>query len=100
MKTLVILGLVWLLLAPSFLAPQPAQAATCRTNSDHEICILSIKRSAKNYWEYRARVTIDGKKEPKQIYNCREKRRYFPSAPSRPFAINGAGQLICQFFKK
>jgi len=49
----------------------PAKASVCRNCDNHRICILSIKRSAKNYWEYRAAISFDGIKTPIEVYNCR-----------------------------
>lgn len=49
----------------------PAQASFCR-NSDRLICLLSIKPSAKNHWEYRAAVSIDQVTRPVELYNCRD----------------------------
>ncbi|MEH2027585.1 MAG: hypothetical protein V7K62_29185 [Nostoc sp.] len=62
-----------------FCVVNPAFASVCRNYDDynglrlhHQICILSISRSAKNYWEYRATVSVDGVKRPTEVYNCRE----------------------------
>ena len=44
----------------TFVAMFPAEAYTCRNYNGHQVCILSIKRSAKNHWEYRASVSADG----------------------------------------
>ena len=48
-----------------------ANAAMCRVREawtesnrfEQQVCILKLKRSAKNYWEYRAKVSIDGEKQ-------------------------------------
>lgn len=87
--------------------PLPAQASFCRNSAsvngslqnNHEICILSIKRSAKNYWEYRAIVSIDRVKQPVEVYNCRDRIRVGKNGIV-PFHPNGAGELICRFFQK
>ncbi|GAB4198823.1 MAG: hypothetical protein Fur006_48980 [Coleofasciculaceae cyanobacterium] len=63
---------ILLLLTLSFANAPPAEAALCRTSNDRLICILSIKRSAKNYWEYRAAISVDGVKRPIEVYNCRD----------------------------
>ncbi|MFB2978793.1 hypothetical protein [Microseira sp. BLCC-F43] len=62
---LLLLVTLWFVLA------HPAQASFCRTSDRRVICIKSIKRSAKNYWEYRAVVSIDGVARPLEVYNCR-----------------------------
>ena len=77
----------------------PAQASFCR-NSERLICILSIKRSAKNYWEYRAAVSINHVTRPIELYNCRNRLRVRQDGKVIPFQIHGAGELICNFFQK
>jgi hypothetical protein len=62
-----------LLLTLSWLVAFPAEASFCRSLNDRSICILSIKRSAKYHWEYRAAVSINGIKSPVEIYNCRDR---------------------------
>jgi hypothetical protein len=81
-------------------APLPAFAAFCRHSHNHSICILSIKRSAKNYWEYKAAVSIDGVKRPVEIYNCRDRIRVRPDGTFVWFDDHGAGELICRFLQK
>ncbi len=73
----------------------PAQALTCRTLNQNKICILSIKRSAKNHWEYRAVVSINGQQKPMEIYNCRRKTKIDTQGQTQPFKTQGAGELIC-----
>ncbi|MGF1497265.1 MAG: hypothetical protein ACFB8W_10640 [Elainellaceae cyanobacterium] len=73
-----------------------AQPDLCRILNNHTICILSIKRSAKNYWEYRAAVSVDGVKRPVEVYDCRDRRRTQPNGIVTPFEPQGAGDLICQ----
>ena len=71
-------------------------APTCRTVNNHTICLLTIKRSAKNYWEYRASVKIDDQVFPVERYNCRDRVKTDKSGHTIPFQPNGAGPLICQ----
>lgn len=69
----------------------------CRQLGEHQVCLLDIKRSAKNYWEYRAVVKIDGKRQPMAVYSCRDRLRTVKKTGQViPFAPQGAGQLICQ----
>jgi hypothetical protein len=97
-----------LLLVVSFAVASPALASFCRQSNDHTICILSIKRSAKYYWEYRAAVSIDGVKRPTEIYNCRvraartlrERVRVEKDGTVVRFKANDAGELICGLFQK
>lgn len=56
---LVILSFLFFAIIPNF-----AQASTCRNYNHNLICILTIKRSAKYHWLYRASVSINGEKIP------------------------------------
>ncbi|MEM7770520.1 MAG: hypothetical protein AAF327_08420 [Cyanobacteria bacterium P01_A01_bin.37] len=75
---------------------QPAYADFCRTINQHEICLLRVKRSAKNHWEYRASVRIDGEKTPVEIYDCRHHVRIRRDGSREQFQADGAGSLICE----
>lgn len=77
----------------------PVQAAPCRTMNDHEICILTIKRSAKNYWEYRAKVQVDGEVRPMQVYDCRKKIAIQDNKVLELFEQDGTAEVVCSFFK-
>ena len=92
--------LIFLIFAPPVQPVQPAYAAFCRTYHDNTICILSIKRSAKNYWEYRASVKVNGETRPVEIYNCRDRTRIKADGKIVPFESNGAGDLICIMLNK
>lgn len=84
---------VWLL---NFATTQ-AQAQTCRTFNGHQTCALSIRRSAARYWEYRTVVSIDGVKQPLELYNCRDRTRALASDGSLvPFLTGKTGDWICQ----
>ena len=78
----------------------PAQASTCRSYHDNVICIVSIKRSAKYYWEYRAAVSVNGVVRPIEVYNCRDRVRVRKDRAVVPFESNGAGELICSILKR
>ncbi|MBW4505397.1 MAG: hypothetical protein KME64_02625 [Scytonematopsis contorta HA4267-MV1] len=84
----------------NFLIANPAAAATCRNFHGHKICIIDINRSAKNYYEYRASVSVDGIKQPLQTYNCRRKIKITPDGTISRFEPNDPGDLICSIFKK
>ncbi|MGF1590028.1 MAG: hypothetical protein ACFCU7_12425 [Pleurocapsa sp.] len=100
--------LLWLLIFWLGFAPI-ANAAMCRDRYGQQVCILKLERSAKNYWEYRAKVSIDGKKQIEQeIYNCRN-REVYPSGNRTltrkgkypiPFKPNSPGELVCSLFQK
>ncbi len=79
---------------------QPAQAAPiCRTIQDRNICILSLKRSAKNFWEYNAAVSIDGKRGPKENYNCRSRYKTLRNGSIEYFDKDSIGSLVCKIYK-
>jgi hypothetical protein len=78
----------------------PAEASICRNYQGHEICIITIKRSAKNYWEYRASVSVDGIKRPIKVYNCFEQIKVEKDGTVEPFEENDPGKLICSYFQK
>ncbi|MFN6516067.1 MAG: hypothetical protein RMY29_016430 [Nostoc sp. CreGUA01] len=87
-----------LLLILSFLVALPALASVCRNYNGQQICILSINRSAKNYWEYRASVSVDGVKTPIEVYNCRQRVKIQQNGTVLPFEQKSAGEMICSFF--
>ncbi|KOP26173.1 hypothetical protein AMR41_13020 [Hapalosiphon sp. MRB220] len=89
-----------LLIVLFFFVASPVQASVCRNLQGHQICIISIKRSAKNYWEYRAIVSVDGVKSPLEVYNCREQNKLEANGKIVPFADIDAGRLICRYFPK
>ena len=95
-------SLTLLLLITFYLtAALPASASDfCRQIEGKEICIVTIKRSAKNYWEYRATVSIDGGVKPLEIYNCRQRVRVKKDGSTVPFSAGGAGEFICSYFQK
>lgn len=92
---------VLLLLGLLLLAVSPVEAKSlCRSLSDRSICILSIKRSAKNYWEYRAAVSVDGVARPIEIYNCRDRIRIRQDEKVVQFEPKGVGELICNLIQR
>ncbi|MEO0409210.1 MAG: hypothetical protein AAF289_17850 [Cyanobacteria bacterium P01_A01_bin.135] len=74
----------------------PASAKTCRTVDGHRICLISTKRSTKNYWEYRAVVEVDGDRRPLEVYDCRRQQRTTANGKRIPFVPQGPGELICR----
>ncbi len=93
------LTLILVLILPLSIA-LPAKAYTCRNYQEHQICILSIQRSAKNYWEYRVVMSVDGVKTPVEVYNCRSQVKVQQDGTLVPFGSNDPGKLICGFFNK
>ncbi|MDF5715229.1 MAG: hypothetical protein PUP93_15435 [Rhizonema sp. NSF051] len=78
----------------------PASASLCGNRNGHKICILSINRSAKNYWEYRAEVSVDQVKQPMKVYNCRHHIQVEHDGVVMPFQQNDPGHFICSYFSK
>ena len=76
---------------------QPSSANTCRSFGEHEVCVQSIRRSAQRYWEYRTVVSVDGIKQPLELYNCRDRIRTLAFDGSAvPFVTDKTGDWICQ----
>lgn len=93
MKRFILGLLLWLTIA------LPVQAGGCRTVNDQEVCIVSIKRSAKNYWEYRAIVRVDGEVKPLQVYDCRSQTTIQSNKVLELFEQDGTAEAVCSFFK-
>lgn len=97
LKSLILL----LLITFNLTVALPASASEfCRQIEGKKICIVTIKRSAKNYWEYRATVSIDDAVKPQQIYNCRRQVRVQKDGSAIRFSSGGAGEFICSYFQK
>jgi hypothetical protein len=94
LSLLCLVALVW------FTVQQPAFAAICRPWHGHEICILSLKRSAKYYWEYRARLTIDGQRQPRTRYNCRDRTQTPQGKPTTSFGAESVGSFVCNLMQQ
>lgn len=77
-----------------------AHAAYCRTVENHDICILDIQRSAKNYWEYRARVSVDGVARPLAVYDCRDRVLIRSDGSRVPFRTDITGAVVCTLFRR
>ena len=87
--------LFWLGYAPS------SNADMCRNRFEQQVCIVKLKRSAKNYWEYRATVSVDGEKQrAKEIYNCRDRTLTRKGKYPIPFQPDSPGELVCKTFQK
>ena len=96
-----LIALVLVSLSIMFSFAFPANAAiTCRDFNGHEVCILNIKRSAKRYWNYRTTISIDGEKQPTEVYNCRSEYKIQNNGKLVRFKEDGVGNLKCQYFKK
>lgn len=76
----------------------PVEAALCRHVEGRDVCAVKIKRSAKYYWEYRTIISVDGRKKPLEIYNCRDRTVKRKNKYPIPFKADGIGDLICSKF--
>lgn len=83
-----------------FSLPAPAHAAICRSIQGRRICEASLNRTAKNYYEYRAIVTIDGARQPRETYNCRDGFRIQEDGTVIPFEDGDPSPLVCRLYKK
>jgi hypothetical protein len=93
-----VVGMIW---SSMLIVGLPAEAASyCRAIDGHRICILAIKRSAKNYWEYRASVQVDGVERSPAVYDCRDRLRTESDGTVAPFEPAGAGELICKLLDR
>lgn len=91
------LALVTIVVILSSLDCQPAKAAPlCRQIEGHQTCILSIKRSAKYFWEYRVVISVDGTPRPIEKYDCRQRIRIGQGKKAIPFSRDRVGNLICK----
>ena len=96
------IGVICLIIGLSALAiPRllPAQASSCRIVNGHEVCILRMKRSAKRYWEYRARVQVDGVRRPMERYDCRDRLRLPSDGTIVPYWQDESVDVVCALFK-
>ncbi len=73
-----------------------AIAASCYQTHSHTVCLIDIKRSAKQFWNYRAVVSVDGVARSQEVYNCRDRQRVRTDGRVVPFETNGVGDLICR----
>lgn len=72
------------------LGSSPAAAAlTCRTVGEQRVCLESVKRSAKYFWQYQAVVSVDGTALPLQAYDCRQAPAVQPTLATTPTADDG-----------
>jgi hypothetical protein len=78
----------------------PARAEFCRHVEGHQICIVSIKRSAKNYWQYQAMVTTDGVARPPASYDCREQLITDLDGNTASFRSRLDGKIVCSLYRR
>jgi len=64
------------------------------------VCVVDIKRSAKNYWEYRAIIKVGDETRPSEIYNCRDRIRWIDNDIWIPFKSQGVEDWICRVLRQ
>ncbi|MFQ3616586.1 MAG: hypothetical protein SNJ57_20325 [Cyanobacteriota bacterium] len=80
----------------------------CRVVDGHSVCVLSLQRSAKNFWEYRAAVSVDGAVRPVEVYDCRDRSasqnenrlRHRADGKTVPFSKDIAGAIVCRIYRR
>ena len=94
--------LLSLLIVASFFISPSIEADTCKLWSGNKVCIVRIKRSAKYYWEYRTILSVDGKKQPEVVYDCRHFSYSRPDKTRVYFEDDSEdlGNFICSLFNK
>ena len=75
-----------------------AESERCQTIAGQEICVESLRRSAKYYWQYRAVLKIDGKRQPTEIFDCHS--RTLKMTGDRPSASEKKRQFVCGLLSK
>jgi hypothetical protein len=78
----------------------PARAAFCRQVEDRRICIINIERSAKNYWQYQAAVSINGVRQPAASYDCRDRLITDPDGNMSSFRSRKDGNIVCSLYRR
>lgn len=92
------LGL-WAGLGSLTMAPALA-AENCRRVNGHQICIQRMKRSAKNYWQYQAKLKVDDEQRPMEMYDCRDRLRLPKDGTIIPYWQDDAVDVVCRLFRK
>lgn len=73
-------------------------ASSCRSFRGHEVCILTQKRSAKRFWEYKAQVSVDGDRQPLWVYNCRDRTKAERDGTVFEFDRDDPGEVVCKVY--
>lgn len=72
--------------------------SSCRTFRGSEVCVLTQKRSAKRFWEYKAQVTVNGERQPLWVYNCRDRTKAERDGTVFEFDRDDPGDVICKVY--
>ncbi|MCC3445172.1 MAG: hypothetical protein JGK01_26580, partial [Microcoleus sp. PH2017_03_ELD_O_A] len=52
------------------------------------------------YWEYRVILSVDGVKQPLEVYNCRSHSTVKQDGTVLAFGQNNPGEFVCRFFNR
>jgi hypothetical protein len=77
---------------------EPASAAYCQRIANHDICIVKIARSAKNYWQYNAIVSVDGVRRSMATYNCRDRYLLNADGTTLSFDRDPSSAIVCRLY--
>lgn len=91
-----VVAIAGLILAVELLSFTPGVSAAilCRTVAGKQVCVESIKRSAKYHWEYRVVMNVDGERQTLKRYDCRQDNKL--KQTSEKLSEEGAiHQFIC-----
>jgi hypothetical protein len=75
-------------------SPESSASILCRNLEGQQVCIETIKRSAKYNWEYRVVVSVDGTSRPVKRYDCRPSTG-FDRESVMPYFEVALRQFIC-----
>ncbi len=82
-----------------FLVALPAQASFCKSIDTQKVCIVSIERSAKNYWEYQVQLSVDRIVQPRTVYNCQKELWLQPNGQWQKFSDSSVHAVACNLFR-
>jgi hypothetical protein len=71
----------------------------CLTLNNQTLCLQDIKRSAKNYWEYRVTLTLNNIPQPPELYNCRDRIITKKDKSRVKFSPQDLSNYICRLYK-
>jgi hypothetical protein len=91
--------LVWAVIVLCWLAaPESAQATVCSQRDRQEVCLGSLQRSAKNYWEYRVRLKVDGRLQSPVIYDCRAGKKSWIAGVWMDLVVDAVDITACSLY--
>ncbi|MBE9030132.1 hypothetical protein IQ266_10365 [filamentous cyanobacterium LEGE 11480] len=81
-------------------APATAAVQHCRIVKGKRVCIDRIKRSAKQYWVYKATLTVNGVKQAPAVYDCVSRVIVEPDDTIIHFGKNDPSAVVCDLFRE